>query len=335
MLLDWLNASQIRIADEIETRRKQGDQTVMMSDPMHEMFLDSVNEAKLYGYSHRSVLELTQIANTPDRERGSIISTVMSGISIFRNAAVRNRTSHSDFHFSDLRGMRDKNGRFKPVHVFLSVNMVDADAVNPITAIFIELMSQFLLANMPDGHYAGKGLGPYPVLFVLDEFPKMQKLKAVIQGPDLGRGCKVSYLIIGQDLHQISERYGADAQKTIMSTTAAKIILRQNEVSTAEEFSKIMGNEKKKGSGGKPDSDLPLYSEMAIRTLKDTVQLVVYQGFANRPIEADKQYWFNTDNLKNRKLPETKPLPEPLEEAHIKAMGYDASLIARAKNGTN
>jgi type IV secretion system protein VirD4 len=332
MILDWLNMNQIRIAEEIEQRRKQGDQMVMMTDPMRDLFIDAVNEAQQYGYAHRCVLELTQIANTPDKERGSILSTVMAGLGIFRNAAVRNRTSHSDFHFSDLRGIKDpKDGKFKPVHVFLSINLVDADAVNPITAIFIELMSQFLLANKPEEIHAGEKLGPYPVLFVLDEMPKMQKMQAVIQGPDLGRGCLVSYLIIGQDLHQISERYGKDAADTIMSTTAAKIVLRQNDVDTAKRFSEMMGKQikKKKDKDGKDiDPDIKdLYSEMDIRTLDDKKQIVIYQGFARRPIEADKQYWFNTDSLKVRKLPESKPLPDHLVPHHIQAMGYDMNKV--------
>ena len=44
-------------------------------------------------------------------------------------------------------------------------------------------------------------MGPYPALFVLDEFPTMPKLKAIIEGPAVGRGQKVSYLLIGQVLN--------------------------------------------------------------------------------------------------------------------------------------
>ena len=237
MILDWLNASQIAIAQELENRRRQGDQMVMMADPMKDLLQAAVAEARQYAYAHRAILELTQLANTPDKERGSIISTALAGISIFRNAAVRNRTSHSDFHFSDMRGLLDpRDGKIKPVTVYLSINMVDAEALNPITGIFIELMSSYLLANAPEGVRDGKKLGPYPVLFLLDEMPKMQKLQAVIQGPDLGRGQKISYLIIGQDLHQIAEKYGNDAAATIISTTAAKIVLRQNDPDTANAF---------------------------------------------------------------------------------------------------
>ena len=339
MILDWLNASQIAIAEDIENRRRQGDQMVMMADPQKDMFLKAVDEARRYAYSHRAVQELTQLASTPDKERGSIMSTAQSGLNIFRNAAVRNRTSHSDFHFSDLRGMVDpRDGKVKPVSVYLSINMVDAQALNPITAIFIELMSNFLLANKPGDTHHGQKMGPYPVLFAIDEMPKMQKLQAVIQGPDLGRGQSISYLIIGQDLHQIAEKYGQDAAATIISTTAAKIVMRQNDPDTAERFSKMMGYKMKKktvkGPDGKDKEETTeelLYSQMDIMKLEDSKQLVIVQGHYNRPIEANQERWIVNKTKIQQKLyakvqmGEASPLPEFLIPSHHKALGYSGT----------
>lgn len=332
MILDWLNASQIAIAQQLEERRRQGDQMIMMADPMKDLLQGAVDEARRYAYAHRAVLELTQLANTPDKERGSILSTIMAGLSIFRNAAVRNRTSHSDFHFSDMRGLRDpRDGKIKPVTVYLSINMVDAQALNPITGIFIELMSNYLLANAPEQMAAnGERLGPYPVLFVLDEMPKMQKLDAVIQGPDLGRGQKISYLIIGQDLHQIQEKYGADAAATIISTTAAKIVLRQNDPDTAKRFSEMMGYkmkmEKVKGPDGKETEQKKeelLFTPMDIMKLDYKKQLVIFQGWYHRPIEADKQMAYEDPRLAGyMAMGESTPLPEFLIPSHHAALGY-------------
>ena len=334
MILDWLNASQIAIANDMEERRRAGDQMVMMADPMKDLFLNAVDEARRYAYSHRAVLELTQLANTPEKERGSIISTMLEGLAIFRNAAVRNRTSHSDFHFSDMRGMVDpRDGKVKPVTIYLSINMVDAEALNPITGIFIELASSYLLANPPEGMRDGKKMGPYPMLFVLDEMPKMQKLQAVIQGPDLGRGQKISYLIIGQDIHQIQEKYGADAAATIISTTAAKIVMRQNDPDTAERFSKMMGYKIKiknvKGADGKDTeekSSEELYSAMDIMKLANDKQLVIFQGWYHRPIEADKQFAFKDSRLAElMAMGESSPLPEFLIPSHHAIMGYSGN----------
>ena len=338
MILDWVTSSQIEIAEQMAERRRQGDQMVMMADPMKELLLNAVEEARRFAYAHRSISELTQLANTPEKERGSILSTMQEGLAIFRNAAVRNRTSHSDFHFADLRGLKDpKDGKVKPVSVYLSVNMVDAQAVNPITAIFIELMSSYLLAHIPNTLVDDKRVGPYPVLFVLDEMPKMQKLDAVIQGPDLGRGCQVSYLIIGQDIHQIREKYGEDAASTIISTTAAKIVLRQNDPETAERFSKMIGmkktkkTEEKDGKKVEVPKEEPLYTEMDIMKLSWGKQLVVYQGWYHRPIEADQEMHFNNKTPIQKKLHEkvmmgeSAPLPEFLIPSHHAIMGYDGT----------
>ncbi len=327
MILDWINANQLRMIEELEDRKKQGDFTVQQADPMGDILTDSVNEAKHFSYSHRAIVELTQLANTPDKERGSIISTLMVGLAIFRNAAVRNRTSHSDFHFTDMRGLLDpRDGKIKPVTVYLSINMVDAAALNPITGIFIELMSSYLLANTPNSIHNGQKLGPYPVLFVLDEMPKMQKLQAVIQGPDLGRGQKISYLIIGQDIHQIAERYGEPASKTIISTTAAKIILRQNDLDTAKTFSEMMGTQikiKTDDNGKDSESEEPLYTPMDIMKLSKDKQIVMFQGFYNRPIEADHQQAWQDERLKKfMEMGESTPIPEFLIPKHHKIMGY-------------
>ena len=335
MILDWITSSQIEIARQMDERRKAGDQMVMMADPMKDLLQNAVDEARQYSYSHRAIQELTQLANTPDKERGSIISTALSGLTIFRNAAVRNRTSHSDFHFSDLRGIKDpRDGKVKPVSVYLSINMVDAQALNPITAIFIELMSNFLLANKPGDTHNGEQLGPYPVLFVLDEMPKMQKMQAVIQGPDLGRGQKISYLLIGQDLNQIAEKYGREAADTIISTTAAKIVLRQNDPKSAERFSEMMGKKmkKEKGPDGKEiTKEELLYTPMDIMKLPEGKQLVIIQGHYNRPIEADQERWFKNSSAiekalyKKTEMGEAPPLPEFLIPSHHRILGYSGA----------
>ncbi|MBD5391842.1 type IV secretory system conjugative DNA transfer family protein [bacterium] len=332
LILDWLNAAQIAVAQDLENRRRQGDQMVMMADPLKDVFMNAVEEARRYSYSHRAILELTQLANTPDKERGSILSTILAGLAIFRNAAVRNRTSHSDFHFADLRGLRDpRDGKIKPVTVYLSINMVDAEALNPITAIFVELMSTYLLANAPGEVHDGTTVGPYPVLFILDEMPKMQKMQAVIQGPDLGRGRKISYLIIGQDLHQFAEKYGNDAASTIISTTAAKIVLRQNDPDSAKRFSDMMGYKMKVKTdkdGKESTSEELLYTPMDIMKLEEGKQLVIVQGHYNRPIECTQERHFKNKSPIEKALHakvlmgEASPLPEFLIPSHHAAMGY-------------
>ena len=244
MILEWITEAQIKQAQDIKRRIEEGDQMAAMSDPMRTMLEEAVDEARRFGYSPRCITELSQLSSMPDKERGSVLSTGFAGIGIFKNSAVVSRTSFSDLQFKDLRGMKDPiTGEWKPISVYLSVNQVDARALGVISGTFIELMSSYLIANPPKFVNKTDGqMGPFPCLFVLDEFPQMPKLKAIIDGPAVGRGQKVSYLLIGQDLGQISGKYGKDDLETVISTTACKIILSQNNEQTAQRFSKMIGN---------------------------------------------------------------------------------------------
>jgi len=328
MILDWITESQIKQANEIRRRMEEGDQMAAMADPMKDLINEAINEARKFGYSHRAVVELSQLSSMPDKERGSVLSTGLAGIGIFKNSAVVARTSFSDLQFKDLRGMKDPiTGVWKPITVYLSINQVDAQALGLISGIFIELMSKYLIANPPNHVNKTDGkMGPVSCIFVLDEFPTMPKLKAVIDGPAVGRGQKVSYLLIGQDLGQISGKYGKDDLETVISTTACKVILPQNNEVTAERFSKMVGNKtvqttsfsKTEGLGAKGANPFaknvsyqlqgtPVITTTQLMSLPNDKQVVLMQGFIDRPIMADKPMWFLDPDMK--RLAKLKPAP--------------------------
>ncbi len=327
MILEWLNDAQMKIGADIKRRSDEGDQMAALADPMRDLLEMAVNECNRFGYAKRAMLEMNQLSSTPDKERGSILSTALSGISIFKNSAVRTRTRFSDLTFRDLRGLRDPiTGEMKPVSVYLSVNQTDARALNVITGIFVELMSSFLISNPPN--FVGTdGIksGPFPVLFVLDEFPQMPKLAAVKDGPAVGRGQKVAYLLIGQDLGQISGQYGKDDLETIITTTAAKVILAQNNEQTAERFSKMIGTktienksfsrteglsfkgnpfEKNVNRSLQSSNVVAASSMMSLDMLK---QYVLFQGFLNRPILADAPRWYLDKKMRKKCSMPTAP----------------------------
>ena len=318
MILEWITEAQIKQSEEIKRRLEEGDQMAAMADPMRNMLEEAIEEARRFGYSQRCIVELSQLSAMPDKERGSVLSTGLSGIGIFKNAAVVSRTRFSDLQFKDLRGMKDPvTGEWKPISVYLSVNQVDARALNIISGTFIELMSSYLIANPPKFHNKTDGvMGPFPALFVLDEFPQMPKLKAIIDGPAVGRGQKVSYLLIGQDLGQISGKYGKDDLETVISTTACKVILSQNNEVTAQRFSKMIGNKTVQttsfsksegfGKGNNPFNKNVSYQLQGTSVISTTQllslpmlkQVVLMQGSIDRPIMADSPRWYLDKKMK-------------------------------------
>lgn len=353
MILEWITESQIKQSQEIKRRLDEGDQMAAMADPMRDMLEEAIDEARKFGYSPRCIVELSQLSSMPDKERGSVLSTGFSGIGIFKNSAVVSRTSFSDLHFKDLRGMKDPiTGEWKPISVYLSVNQVDARALGVISGTFIELMSSYLIANPPKFQNKTDGqMGPFPTLFVLDEFPQMPKLKAIIDGPAVGRGLKVSYLLIGQDLGQISGKYGKDDLETVISTTACKVILSQNNEQTAQRFSKMIGNKtvqttsfsKNEGlsfqKGSNPFSKNVSYQLQGTSVISTTQllslpmlkQVVLMQGFIDRPIMADApRFYLDKQMLALSKLPPAPYVPdwivaqrEDINEDMLSKLGID------------
>ena len=353
MIMEWITESQIKQSQEIKRRLDEGDQMAAMADPMRDMLEEAIDEARKFGYSPRCIVELSQLSSMPDKERGSVLSTGFSGIGIFKNSAVVSRTSFSDLHFKDLRGMKDPiTGEWKPISVYLSVNQVDARALGVISGTFIELMSSYLIANPPKFQNKTDGqMGPFPTLFVLDEFPQLPKLKAIIDGPAVGRGQKVSYLLIGQDLGQISGKYGKDDLETVISTTACKVILSQNNEQTAQRFSKMIGNKtvqttsfsKNEGlsfqKGSNPFSKNVSYQLQGTSVISTTQllslpmlkQVVLMQGFIDRPIMADApRFYLDKQMLALSKLPPAPYVPdwivaqrEDINEDMLSKLGID------------
>jgi type IV secretory pathway TraG/TraD family ATPase VirD4 len=283
---------------------------------------------------------LTQLANTPDRERGSILSTMDAGLTVFKNAAVRERTKVSDFSFADLRGMPDpKTGKPRPVTVYLCVSQQDARALGVITGLFVEALSAYLIAHPPGATDAsGRRVGPFPVLFVLDEFPQMPKLQALIDGPAVGRGQKVSYLLIGQDFGQIEEKYTKTGLETLLSTTAAKVVLPLNNEAVAKRFSEMVGNRtfestaKSRTYGFSQQANpfavninrsltgIPLIHPADFMSMPAGSHVILFQKYANRPIRASSPFYFQDPRLKlrawnprrRRGPPPSSPMPAEL-----------------------
>ena len=331
MIMEWLTEAQIKQGQEIKRRLAEGDQMAAMADPMRDLLDAAIEESRKYGYSQRAYTELSTLSNMPDKERGSVMSTAFAGIGVFKNSAVVSRTSFSDLQFKDLRGMKDPiTGEWKPISVYLSINQVDARALGVISGIFIELMSSYLISNPPNYVNATDGkMGPSPALFVLDEFPQMPKLKAVIDGPAVGRGQKVSYLLIGQDLGQISGKYGKDDLETVISTTACKVILSQNNEQTAQRFSKMVGNKtvqtssysKQEGFSKQANpfsknvnyqlQGVSVITTSQLLSLPMLKQVVLYQSYIDRPIIADSpRYYLDPKMRALSKLPAAPNVPE-------------------------
>lgn len=215
---------------------------------------DAIQEATEHGYPGTVLSDLNILRKKPDKERGSVISTMAAAIDIFKNAAVRQRTSSSTFRLSDIRGWVDpKSGRSHPVTIYVVVALKDAVSLGRVTSLFVESVSKLLLSEESDwvskqkkafsrhlgAGFAGGWFRPRwwlqfvrdihfsiagdwwrtwrmrPVLMLLDEFWTMEPMESLMQIPALGRGLWASVVIVGQSPRQIALKFGSQGENVL------------------------------------------------------------------------------------------------------------------------
>ncbi len=319
MLLDMITQKQAHLGAELRRRKQENDPSAWSFDPWHELFLEIVLETAYYGYGRRTLLELNQVEALPDKQRGSIISMALSGINIFKNAAIRERTSSNDLNYDQLRGVKDKAGRYKPVTIYMSVPYEDLGSSLLISTLFINMAA----GHLSDAGPGESGCGPYPVGFMLDEFQHMPPLQSISDGIIFGRMKKNMFFLNIQDWNQISAKYSGETKDIILSSVAAKIIKRQNNEKTRGALLQGTGNVTKVthkykskgylfGSLYQHDHSLDykedtLVGGAGVMSMAPEKQLVLYTGVVNRPIRAETPLYFKNDAY--RKMAAMKQAP--------------------------
>jgi len=80
-----------------------------------------------------------------------------------------------------------------------------------------------------------------PILFLLDEFPRLGKVSAMLDGLATLRSKKISICLILQSLAQLDTIYGQNERKVISDTCAYKAVLGATDADTQEYFSRLVG----------------------------------------------------------------------------------------------
>ena len=235
MLLDIINTAQIRCNAEIAERQKAQDISALNLDAWQMIFEQVVLETAYYGYGRRTLLELNQVLSLPDKQRGSVMSMALSGVNIFKNSAVRCRTSMNDFNYDQLRGIvNPETGKCEPVTLYMSVPYEDLKSSVLLSTLFINMATAYLMEFGPNQGSAG----PCSVGFILDEFQHMPSLDIITDGIIFGRTKQNKFLVCVQDWHQINSKYKQETTDIILSSSAVKIIKRQNNPITRNPLTK-------------------------------------------------------------------------------------------------
>jgi type IV secretion system protein VirD4 len=122
-----------------------------------------------------------------------------------------------------------------------------------------------------------------PILFLLDEFPRLGKIPAILNGLATLRSKKITICLFIQSLAQLDLIYGEHARKVIVDNCAYKAILEAKEAETQEYFSKLVGTyEKLKTTESEQyKAYIPVKQSSSTSTTTEDKRIIRPEEFAN------------------------------------------------------
>lgn len=144
----------------------------------------------------------------PDDEAGSVLSTVKSHLSLYRDPIVANNVSDSDFSIRDLMNCK------MPLSLYLISQPSDKGRIRPILRIFVCMCMRLLVDKMEFDHGKAVKTYTYRLLMMLDEFPALGKMDIVQESLAFVAGYGIKCYLITQDLGQLYSAYGKDESIT-------------------------------------------------------------------------------------------------------------------------
>ena len=201
---------------------------------MLENAADPDNHYDLKGVHPTVAGAARDMINRPDNERGSVLSTAMSYLGLYRDPLVRRNTSRSDFKVMDLMNAE------KPVSLYLIVRAEDKDRMKPLMRLVVNQIVRVLLR--PEMTFKdGRQLSPHKhrLLLMLDEFPSLGKLEVFAEALAYVAGYGIKAYLIMQDIAQLWSAYGRD--ETITSNCHIRTAFAPNKIETAEWMAKLSG----------------------------------------------------------------------------------------------
>jgi type IV secretion system protein VirD4 len=224
------------VLSELSVPGEQWQETVQgwLIYPHLGMRLDENADGGSIPLTHPVVAEEAQtLLNKPEKEAGSVLSTVVSNLALFRDPIIANNTRKSSFRIADL--MRHDS----PVSLYLIVSPTDQMRLTPLTRLLVTQII-FTLAGHMD-FAGGRSVEGYKhrLLLLLDEFPSLGKLDLFERALGFIGGYGLKAYIIAQGLPQLFKAYSKD--EAIRVGCHIQIAFAPNDMETAEYLSKATG----------------------------------------------------------------------------------------------
>lgn len=170
-----------------------------------------------------------RMAGIADRTLSAYMSVLFDGgLGIWRDALVRAATEASDFQIGDLRR--------EPASIYIIVAPNDLAVLAPVIRLLFQQTVAILQASEPGDDE------PYPVLFLLDEFPQLGRMNALGGAISTIRSYGGRMMIVAQSLSNLRSTYGPDGAQNFLANCRLQLFMAPADSDTPDYVSKAIGN---------------------------------------------------------------------------------------------
>lgn len=228
---------------------------------IQELFTEMKQYPHCEGKPHPVIAASAQdMVDRPEEEAGSVLSTLKTYLSLFRDPVVGHNVSHSDFKIRDLMHHDD------PVSLYIITQPNDKARLQPLVRLMLNMVVRLLADKMefervavppvkkqvwnfrfkkpaaPNMQVRAKRHYKHRLLGMIDEFPSLGKLDILQESLAFVAGYGIKFYLICQDINQLKSReqgYGPD--ESITSNCHIQNAYPPNRLETAEHLSKLTG----------------------------------------------------------------------------------------------
>lgn len=299
---------------------------------------------KIYGeegLTHPIIASIfSTMLETPDKERGSIISTCLNKLQIFKDPKIQMNTSKSDFNPKMI--MQEK------ISLYLVTPPKSIDMTRPLLRLILTQTIFNLTDTMKFGNkkesMTEKILKPFKevkekikdlfivkeeknkILFLIDEFPSLGKLDLIEKAIAYIAGYGLKVLLITQSMNQLKKIYGD--KNSVLDNCHVQIYLTPNDAETPKMISDMLGTTTKQAANesykkfsllkdvniSESQVSASLMTPGQVRTLPFEKVIIFVAG--KLPIYADKIFYWKIRRFKNSKnynIPKLNEIEEKIE----------------------
>lgn len=171
-------------------------------------------------------------ASSDGKLANNVVATLQQSLTGWADSTIRESTSANDFNANMLVDSP------KPTVLILACPGKYRRTVAPYLGA---VLTKILLDLDAIGEQTESGALPIPIKFVIDEFPALGDLSAIIEFANLVRKRRIAFLLALQTMGQLENIYGRNGAETLLAGMAFQIIFGGGDQATAKHYSQVAG----------------------------------------------------------------------------------------------